>query len=31
MLTDQFAPVESLLNPITRTPHNIGEKESNST
>ena len=27
MLTDQFAPIENLLNPITSTPYNIQEKE----
>jgi len=27
VLTDQFAPVENLLNLITSTPYNIGEKE----
>jgi hypothetical protein len=27
LFTDQFAPVENLLNPITSTPYNIGEKE----
>lgn len=27
ILTDQFAPVENLLNPITSGPYNIGEKE----
>lgn len=27
ILTDQFAPVENLLNPITSTPYNIIEKE----
>jgi spermidine synthase len=27
ILTDQFAPVENLLNPITSTPYNIKEKE----
>jgi hypothetical protein len=27
VLTDQFAPVENLLNPITNTPYNIQEKE----
>lgn len=27
VLTDQFSPVENLLNPITSTPYNIGEKE----
>jgi spermidine synthase len=28
VLTDQFAPVENLLNPITSTPYNIEEKGS---
>jgi hypothetical protein len=27
VLTDQFAPVENLLNPITNTLYNIGDKE----
>lgn len=27
MLTDQFAPVENLLNPITSRPYNIGKKK----
>jgi hypothetical protein len=27
VLTDQFAPVENLLNPITSTPYNIGKKK----
>jgi hypothetical protein len=27
LLTDQFAPVENLLNPITSTPYNIEHKQ----
>ena len=27
IFTDQFAPVENLLNPIISRPYNIGEKE----